>query len=169
MIKVAMQSVAVHADDPAQLLGGLNRILSSEAHGQFASAAYVWIDTENHKALYSAAGHPPLLCWRNTRGEIQRIESNGLLFGVEPGSEYPVCSVPLEPSDRFLLYTDGVTETENAAGEAFGDRQLERVIRNNRLQPASELSRQVLSELQRWRPAAGNQQDDITLIVVDVL
>ncbi len=146
MIKVAMQSVAV-----------------------FASAAYVWIDTENRNALYSAAGHPPLLCWRHARGEMQRIESNGPLFGIEPDSEYPVCSVPVEPSDRFLLYTDGVTETENAAGEAFGDRQLERVVRNNRLQPASELSRQVLSELQRWRPAAVNQQDDITLIVVDVL
>jgi sigma-B regulation protein RsbU (phosphoserine phosphatase) len=169
MIRVAMQSVAVHADDPAQVLGGLNRILSSEARGQFASAAYLWIDIENGKALYSAAGHPPLLCWRNMRGEMQRIESNGLLFGVGPDSEYPVCSVPLEPSDRFLLYTDGVTETENAAGEAFGDRQLERVVRNNHRQPACELSREVLSELQRWRPAAVNQQDDITFIVVDVL
>jgi sigma-B regulation protein RsbU (phosphoserine phosphatase) len=169
MIKVGMQSVAVHADDPAQVLGGLNRILSSEAHGQFASAAYVWIDTENREAVYSAAGHPPLLCWRNKRGKMQRIESNGLLFGVEPDSEYPVCSVPLEPSDRLLLYTDGVTETQNAAGEEFGDRQLERVVRDNRLQPASELLRQVLSELQGWRPAAVNQQDDITLIVVDVL
>jgi len=169
MIKVAMQSVAVHANDPAQLLGGLNRILWSEAHGQFATAAYVWIDAENRKALYSAAGHPPLLCWRNKRGEMQRIESNGLLFGVEPDSEYPVCSVPLEPSDRFLLYTDGVAETENAAGEEFGYQQLERVVRDNRLQPASVLSRQVLSELQRWRPAAVSQQDDITLIVVDIL
>jgi len=82
---------------------------------------------------------------------MQRIESNGLLF------------------DRFLLYTDGVSETENAAGEAFGGQQLERVVRNNRVQPASELSRQVLSELQRWRPAIVKQQDDITLIVIDFL
>jgi phosphoserine phosphatase RsbU/P len=169
MIKVAMQSVAAHADDPAQVLSGLNRILWSAAHGQFASAAYVCIDPENRNALYSAAGHPPLLCWRNKRGEMQRIESNGLLFGVEPDSEYPVCSVALEPSDRLLLYTDGVTETENATGEEFGDKQLERVVRHNRLQPASELSRQVLSELQSWRPAEVNQPDDITLIVVDVL
>jgi len=169
MIKVAMQSVTIFAHDPAQVLGALNRILSSEARGQFASAAYLWIDTENRNALYSAAGHPPLLCWRNKRGEMQRIECNGLLFGVRPDSEYPVCGVPFEPSDRFLLYTDGVTETENAAGEAFGDRQLQRVVRNHRLQPASELSRQVLSELQWWRPTAVNQQDDITLIVVDVL
>jgi serine phosphatase RsbU (regulator of sigma subunit) len=169
MIKVAMQSVTIFADDPAQVLGGLNRILLSEAGGQFASAAYIWIDTEKREALYSAAGHPPLLCWRNTTGEMQRIESNGLLLGIKPDSQYPVCSVRFEPSDRLLLYTDGVTETENATGEAFGDRQLERTVRNHPLLPASELSLLVHSELQSWRPAAVSQQDDITLIVVDIL
>jgi len=169
MMKVAMRSVAVFAGDPAQVLGVLNRILSSEAPGQFASAAYVWIDTANHKVLYSAAGHPPLLCWRNAKGEMQRIESNGLLFGVRPDSDYPVCSVALEPSDRLLLYTDGVTETENGAGEAFGDQQLERVVCEGRGRPASELSREVLRGVESWRPAAITQQDDITLIVVDIL
>jgi sigma-B regulation protein RsbU (phosphoserine phosphatase) len=169
MIKVAMQSVAVHADDPGQVLGGLNRILWSEAHGQFATAAYLWIDTENRSALYSAAGHPPLLCWRSASGQMQRIESNGLLFGVEPDCEYPVRSVPLSSSDRLLLYTDGVTETENGAGQAFGDVQMEQVVRDDRFEPASELSRQVLAAIQRWRPAGLTQQDDVTLIVVDVL
>lgn len=169
MIKVAMQSVIGLAHDPAQVLGGLNRILSSEARGQLASAAYLWIDTEHRNALYSAAGHPPLLCWRNATGEIERIESNGLLFGITPDSEYPVCSIAVAPSDRFLLYTDGITETENAAGEAFGDRQLEQIVRNHRAQPAPELSHQLLSELQSWRPATLNQQDDMTLIIVDVL
>src|SRR4029077_19382411 len=105
MIKVAMQAVASCSDDPAQVLGGLNRILSNEAHGQLASAAYFWIDLVNRRALYSGAGHPPLLCWRNATNEMQRIESNGLLFGITSDSEYPVCTVQLEPQDRILLYT----------------------------------------------------------------
>ena len=169
MIKVAMQSVAAHAGDPAKVLAGLNRILSTEASGQLASAAYLWIDSENRQALYSAAGHPPLLCWHEANRQLQRIESNGLLFGVQPCSRYPVCRVAIEPADRLLLYTDGVTETENAAGEPFGDRQLEGLIRSNGLHSACEFSRQVLSALQNWRPAAASQQDDMTLIVVDVL
>jgi phosphoserine phosphatase RsbU/P len=186
MLKVAMQSVVGFADDPARLLGGLNRILSSEASGQIMSAAYLWIDARAHSARYSAAGHPPLLCWRSKSGEIERIESNGLLFGISPDADYPVCTVAMEPSDRFLLYTDGVTETENADGEAFGDRRLEQVVRAHPLKPAAALSRQLLAELRTWRSDAadrqdkgkqGNgrydqnedQQDDITLIVVDIL
>jgi phosphoserine phosphatase RsbU/P len=169
MIKVAMQSVAGFADDPAQVLGGLNRILSNEAYGQFTSAAYMWIDTENRNALYSAAGHPPLLCWKNACGELQHVESNGLLFGVALGSKYPVRSLAVEPGDRFLIYTDGLIEPENARGESFGDRRLEQVVRDNRSQTASELIQQLLSELRKWQPASMSQQDDITLIVVDFL
>lgn len=169
MIKVAMQSVVSFADDPAQVLRALNRILSTELRGQLTSAAYLWIDSESHSVQYSAAGHPSLLWWRNRCGELQHIESNGLLFGVAQDSEYPVCSLAVESRDRFLIYTDGLIEPENARGESFGDRQLEQVIRNNRSQPASELLQQVLSELRKWQPAGVSQQDDITLIVVDVL
>jgi sigma-B regulation protein RsbU (phosphoserine phosphatase) len=169
MIKVAMQSVAVFAHDPARVLGGLNRILSTELRGQLISAAYLWIDTENHSARYSAAGHPALLCWRDASGELQHIESNGLLFGVASDSAYPVCSLVFESGDRFLSYTDGLVEPENTRGESFGDRQLEQVVRDNRSQPASELLQRLLSELRKWQPASTSQQDDITLIVVDVL
>jgi phosphoserine phosphatase RsbU/P len=169
MIKVAMQSVAVIADDPAQVLGGLNRVLSAELRGQLTSAAYLWLDCENHTARYSAAGHPPLLCWRDARGELQKIESNGLLFGIAEEAEYPVCSLAAEPQDRFVMYTDGLVEPENGRGESFGDGGLEEVVRANRAQPASELSQQLLSRLRQWQPESASQQDDITLVVVDVL
>jgi len=167
MIKVAMQSVMSCAPDPPEVLRGLNRILSGQLRSQFVSTAYLWLDTETRKALYSAAGHPPLLCWR--QGKLERIESNGLLFGVTPDSDYPVCEIPLNSGDRFLLYTDGVIEPENAAGESFGDRKLEQVVRNNCSRPPSELSEQLLSEIHHWQPASVTQQDDITLIIIDVV
>ena len=167
MIKVAMQSVASRADDPPEVLGGLNRALAGQLRGQFVTAAYLWIDTEIRKALYSAAGHPPLLRWRD--GALERIESNGLLFGVTQDSNYPVCEMPLNSGDRFLLYTDGVTEPENALGDSFGDSKLEQVLRGNQSRLPAELSDQLLSEICRWQPASTTQQDDITLVIIDVV
>lgn len=81
MIKVAMQSVAAHAADPAHVLVELNRILSPELRGQLISAAYLWIDSEHHCARYSAAGHPPLLFWRNSNGELLRVERRLVVRG----------------------------------------------------------------------------------------
>jgi phosphoserine phosphatase RsbU/P len=167
MIKVAMQSVVSCADDPASVLRGVERVLSGQLHGQFVSAAYLWLDTESGKALYSAAGHPPLLRW--SQGKLESIESNGLIFGVLPECDYPVCEISIATDDRFLLYTDGISEPENAKGESFGERRLEEVMRENQLSPSSELCDRLLSELWQWQPASATQQDDITLLIIDVL
>ena len=167
MIKVATQSVEACAHDPREVLRGLNRILFKQLHEQYVSAAYLWMDTEHGKALYSAAGHPPLLRWRD--GRLERIESNGPLFGIVPDPDYPVCDLSIHTGDRFLLCTDGVIEPENARGDSFGDKKLEEVVRNNQSRPPSELSDQLLSEIRLWRPASLAQQDDITLIVIDVV
>jgi sigma-B regulation protein RsbU (phosphoserine phosphatase) len=166
MIKVALQSILPSAHDPREVMRGLNRVLSGQLHDQFVTASYLWLDTENHIARYSAAGHPPLLRWRGDK--LERIESNGLLFGVMSEPDYPVCEMTINPGDRFLLYTDGVTEPENASGVSFGDSKLEQVIRKNKSLPQSELVDQLLIEIRLWQPSSMVQQDDITLIVIDV-
>lgn len=167
MIKVGMQSVVSCAHDPRTVLLGLNRVLSGQLRDQFVTAAYLLIDTQNAKALYSAAGHPPLLRWR--AGKLERIESNGIVFGVLPEPDYPVCEMSIDTGERFLLYTDGVIEAENTNGDSFGDSKLEQIVRINQSRPPSELSDQLLSEIRRWQPTSTTQQDDITLIVVDVV
>lgn len=168
MIKVAVQTVVGCANDPAAVMRGLNRILSRLLQGQLISAAYLWLDTENRRAEYSAAGHPPLLLWRHD--ELERIESNGLLFGILPEYDaYPVRTMPIAPGDRYLLYTDGVTEPENAGGESFGDNRLEQVFRSHQSCPPDEFPARLLDELRLWQPPSSPQQDDITLIVIDAL
>ena len=169
MIKVAAQSVVSFANDPSELLHRLREILSGQLQGQFVSAAYLWIDTETRTARYSAAGHPPLLCWRAADGTLARMESNGQLFGVTFESDYPMREIPFAHGDRFLLYTDGFSEPEDAQGEPFGDQRLDQVLHDNCSRPAAELSLLLLDEVRTWQPSSTPQQDDITLIVIDVL
>lgn len=169
MVKVAMQSVVAVADSPAEVMRRLNRVLSGQLRGQFVTAAYLWVDTERNRARYSAAGHPPLLYWRAASNELQRIESNGLLFGVLADTDYPVCDVALASGDRLLLYTDGVIEAENSTGIAFGDTRLEEVLRTAHAHTAVEVSDRLLAEVRNWQPQSATQQDDITLVVIDVL
>jgi phosphoserine phosphatase RsbU/P len=169
MIKVAAQSVAAFANDPAEVLRRLRDILSAQLQGQLVSVAYLWIDAETRTARYSAAGHPPLFCWCAACGKLARIESNGMLFGVTFDSDYPVREIPFSSGDRFLLYTDGFSEPENATGEAFGDRRLEQILCDLRSRPAAELSLLLLHEVRAWQPASTPQQDDITFLIIDVL
>ena len=164
-----MQTVNDCASDPAEVLNRLRSILNQNLRGQFVSAAYLWIDTEAGLARYSAAGHPPLICWRFLDDELYRIESNGLLFGMDVDSEYPVREIPLAAGDRFLLYTDGVPEPENEAGEQFGDSRLEQVMRDNCPRTVAELSKRLLAEIRVWKSQAITLHDDITLIAIDIL
>jgi len=166
MIKVAMQSLVHCAHQPGDVLSGLNRILYGQMRSQLVSAAYLWLDMENGTALYSAAGHPPLFRWR--QGSLERIDSNGILIGVVPEADYPVCEIPFDLGDRFLLYTDGIIEPENASGDSFGDQQFEEIVRRNQSRSTSELSEDLLAGVRRWQPSSVTQQDDITLIVIDV-
>jgi phosphoserine phosphatase RsbU/P len=169
MIKVAAQMMNGCASDPAEFLAGVGRILHKNLQGQLVSAAYLCIDMAAHTARYSAAGHPPLVRWRKTDGSFTRLESNGLPFGVKAVSEYPVCNFPVFPGDRFLLYTDGVTEPENEARQQFGENRLEQIMRDNESRSVSDLSQLLPDEIRVWQPSNTAQQDDMTLILIDVL
>ena len=167
MIKVAMHSVEERANSPSEVMSGLNEILSHQLRGQFVTAAYLFVDAEHRRAMYSAAGHPPLLYWNAAERKLHKIESNGLLFGVLKETAYPVREIALCAGDRFLLYTDGLVEAENTEGEPFGDSLYDLITSKAELQ-AADLSAEILEKWERWQSKSGMQQDDVTLIVIDV-
>ncbi|MBD3289105.1 SpoIIE family protein phosphatase [candidate division KSB1 bacterium] len=169
MIKVAVQTLVASAHDPGEVLRLLGRTLGNRLReGQFLTAAYLYIDTESGEARYSAAGHPPLLYWNSAAQQVQFIDSNGLIIGFFGETEYPVKNFAFNKGDRFLLYTDGLTESENPEREFFGDHRLAELIRSTANVPAIELDEHIQNGLRKWQRSEAAQQDDITWIIIDV-
>jgi len=167
MIKIAMQSVRDYARDPGKVLELLGKILGDQLHGQFVTAAYLYINSESRQARYSSAGHPPILYWNSESEKVVFIESNGLVFGVLKETEYPVHDFTFNKNDRVLIYSDGLIETRNPSDAEFGNDRLSELIRKYHNVSAEELSKIILNELSIWQNNKPSQQDDLTWIIID--
>ena len=170
MVKVAVSSQASSAADPAKVIAGLNRVMCRQAQGQFLTAGYLFVDSDVRTALYSAAGHPPLLLWRRANRTIHEFKENGLLLGVRANEEYSNMNLELQSGDRLLLYSDGIVEASNAAEEQFGERRFQEFIKAHENLEAERFAGALLQEVLAWpgMSALHRQTDDITLLVIDV-
>jgi sigma-B regulation protein RsbU (phosphoserine phosphatase) len=162
MVKLAATSQRAHAADPAQLLSGMNGALCGNTQSQFVTAAYVHLDAEAGELRYSAAGHPPMLLLRN--GRASGIEENGLMLAAFDFAAYTNAAQPLHRGDRLLLYTDGIVEAANAAGDFFGaDALMAEMQKTAGLSPG-EAADSIVATIRRWSAA---QDDDWTVLVCD--
>jgi sigma-B regulation protein RsbU (phosphoserine phosphatase) len=164
MVKLAAASQRDTASDPSQFLFRMNSVLHGNTQGQFVTAAYVYLDSHSRQFHYSAAGHPPMLLLRS--GAVVEVQENGLILAAFDFSTYANATHALNAGDRLLLYTDGLVEAANAAGEFFGREGLSEALRNTRGASPSEAADRILSSVQRW---SATQDDDITLIVCDFM
>ena len=162
MVKLAATSQRSRADDPAGLLLGMNSALHGNTQNQFVTAAYVYLDADARELRYSAAGHPPMLLLRD--GKVIEISENGLMLAAFDFATYDSCAHPLKPADRLLLYTDGVVEAANRAGEFFGQEKLSDLLRNTTALNAHDTADRIIHTVQTW---ASSQDDDLTVLVCD--
>ena len=169
MLQVALSGQAGHATEPAKVLLGLNRALCGKFTQNFVTATYVYVDLENNQMRYAGAGHPPILQWRNSTGKTAQILENGLFLGMFAEASYEALEFPLEPGDRYVLYTDGILEATNSAQEQFGADRLMSFIKNHNHLEAEPFSQTLLDDLAGWsnQTVDQGQQDDITLLVID--
>lgn len=166
MVKVAVASQAEYADEPSRVIAALNQMLCRQTRGQFTTAGYLFLDPVHERALYAAAGHPPLLVWRKTKRELREVREGGLLLGVRANEAYADTALDLAAGDRLLLYTDGVVEAANRSGDFFGAERLAEYIAANESLPVDAFADGLLARVSAW--SAGHDQDDVTLVVVDV-
>lgn len=162
MVKLAAASQRTAAADPSQFLLGMNAALCGNTQNQFVTAAYVHLDSRSRELRYSAAAHPPMLLLRN--GIVREVEENGLMLGAFPSATYSTATHPLEQGDRLLLYTDGLIEASNSAGEFFDRESLRLALRKTTGSSPAEAADLILSSVQKW---STTQDDDLTLIVCD--
>jgi len=170
MVKVAFASQASRASDPAHILAGMNQALCGGPEDRFITAGCLFVDSGKREMVYAGAGHPPLFLWRKGEGRIREFCNNGLVMGPFPEARYENVSLTLEPGDRMVMYTDGITEARNASGEFFGEERFKEFIQNHEELPAGRFTDALIAHIAAWsgKKSGGVLDDDLTLVVVDV-
>lgn len=107
---------------------------------------------------------PPLLLRRS--GTVEMIGEGGLPIGVMRGASFDEVAFDFVVGDRLLVYSDGLTEAENPAGEPFTEERLLDLVRQHLHVPTGDLLSEVTRAVQVWRGSA-SVQDDMSLLVLE--
>lgn len=152
--------------EPAAIMAGVNAHLLEDTRADlFITAFYGVLDPHDGTLIYANAGHPPPFLIDSTAAQPQALMPTGLVLGVEPGVTWHQQTIRFEPGATLLLYTDGVTEAQDAAGGFFDTERLLAVLEQNRANDAETVVAQVAEAVRRFAGSAP-QSDDITLLAV---
>ena len=154
-------------DEPHRLLHSVNQLFfENTAENAYATLIFAEYDDNAQMLRYANCGHLPALLLRSD-GEMHRLHSTCTVVGLFNDWECRASETCLLPGDTLALYTDGVTEACNDAGEEFGEERLADALHRHRNLSASRLLSEVVEEVQQFSPQ--EQQDDITVIVAKCL
>ena len=169
MLQASLRTQAGSVSSLPAILRNINSLLyRSTATHQFATFFLAHIDGDCRRLEFSNAGHNwPVLM--RPGGERLFLERGGTILGILEQVEYEEDRVPLEPGDRVVFYTDGISEAMNAEGEQFGEHRLCEVVQA--LPPgltARAIAEGVLAALDEFLGSV-EPQDDMTLLVIRML
>src|SRR5262245_34030191 len=155
--------VAFALDEPRRLLESVNQLFCENSpEGSFASLFFAEYDDPTGALRYVNCGHLSALVLRRD-GSLSRLEATSTVLGLFRQWECAVGECRLEPDDLLALYTDGVTEAFDDAGEEFGEERLVGALRRHRDRPTESLLERLVDEVRSFSPR--EQHDDLTLIV----
>jgi phosphoserine phosphatase RsbU/P len=122
------------------------------------------LDPSRGVLTYANAGHLwPILVRRS--GEIMTIDGGGPALNIVPWRDFESLSLELQPGDLLILYTDGLTETENPLGERYGGARLASCLARLRVQDLPSIRKALLAEIDDFSEGKG-ATDDRTLILL---
>jgi serine phosphatase RsbU (regulator of sigma subunit) len=150
-------------DQPQRFLRSVNQLFyENSIESAYATLIFAEYDDQAGRLRYANCGH---LCGLLLRRDntLERLDSTGTVLGLFKEWDCAIEERLLSPGDTLALYTDGITESFNEAGEDFGDQRLIEALRRYREQSSQALVASIVDEVRRFSPH--EQHDDITLIV----
>ncbi len=164
-VQASLRASVRDLDSPARVCGIVNGMLrESIAANKFVTFFCGVLDADTRTFRYCNAGHPyPILV---SAGAAHTLDHGGAVLGVFPAWNYQDSTVNLKSGDRLLLFTDGITEAENAQGEEFGGERVAAFGKAHAASSAAQLNQQLLAQVSDF--CAEQFQDDATLVVLAV-
>jgi sigma-B regulation protein RsbU (phosphoserine phosphatase) len=183
-IAIAVGDVAGKAMPAALLMallqGSLRTLLSADYRGEelmsrlnahlcanipsnrLITLFYAELETATGALRYVNAGHNPPFVLGGGQ-PTARLGATGMALGVMAETPYEAMTLELQPGDRMLMYTDGVTEAANPADEEYGDVRLEAYIRDRSREPGRQLIDGIVADVLRFC-GTSRPHDDMTLM-----
>jgi len=154
---------AIAIDQPQRFLQSVNQMFyANSTDSAYATLFFAEYDDDTRWLRYANCGHLCALVLRENGG-LCRLTSTGTVLGLFEEWDCTIAEQQLEPGHTLALYTDGITESFDAAGEEFGEQRLTETLRKHRELKPADLMSAIVDEVRRF--SVGEQHDDITLIV----
>lgn len=164
LLQGAFAAVAAGSPDLEELFRRVNDFLCERTPVEMFATTFYGVLNRNGRFSFVSAGHPPSLILR-ANGNIERLDSPNFPLGLFAGAPFGVDSARLEPGDVLVIYSDGVTESQNSHNELFGEARLTALLEGRAGQRARDISAAIISGINDF-VAGAPQADDLTLIVV---
>jgi serine phosphatase RsbU (regulator of sigma subunit)/predicted enzyme related to lactoylglutathione lyase len=154
---------AIALDQPQRFLQLVNHsFYENSTDSAYATLFFAEYDNRVRRLRYVNCGHLCALVLRHD-GTLERLHSTCTVLGLFKDWDCSTAECPLSCGDTFALYTDGITESFNVAGDEFGEQRLIDSLRRHCEQSSPALLASIVDDVKKFSPH--QQSDDMTLIV----
>lgn len=168
LLRSTVRSMPTLFSQPAAMLSAVNRVLHGDLSrvDMFITAMVAFLDFSQARILSASAGHCPLLVCVPGESFAREADDSGMPLGIEETTQYAQNMTPFPPGLVALLYTDGLTESRNPAGEMFGSERLAETLTEAAARPSLALAKDgMLARLASFQSDAA-LSDDQTFILL---
>jgi len=149
--------------EPAAMMTRVNRaLLARGIENRFATIFFAILRSDGRLIYCNAGQNPPMLF---SAAGVRKLETGGMIVGLFPHASYEQEEVWLNAGDLLTVYSDGVSEALNPAGDEFGDPRIQDVISPNWLEPSDAVLQSLLRSVREFAQDAP-QNDDVTALIV---